>query len=396
MRKESALPVIGCCCPACGDLSLQRQRVKRLIMDLEREHPHVKASMMKALTNVMPRHLLDRRLAGGPAPPPAESTESPEPAFPQLVGLRIRVTCGPWCSGSAMRGSRSTTASSAASATGLLALVGVQRGDGPADVAHVAAKLRDLRIFDDDGGADGRPRMNRSVVDVGGSVLVVSQFTLAADTRRGRRPSFDAAAPPDEARRLYEDVVADLRASGVAVATGEFQAAMRVTLENDGPVTLRPREPAVVIPASRLMSVVGAWRALAAILAHRRMRCAPPDERGSEDHVPDTLTITKAHAYGNDFLFAAGDEIGAADLPALARTVCARHTGIGGDGLIVYGFTPDGATMHLLNADGSPSELSGNGLRCLAALVMRERERRGDGDGPTCTPGPAPAIGSSC
>ena len=107
---------------------------------------------------------------------------------------------------------------------------------------------------------------------------------------------------------------------------------------------------------------------------------APPDERGIEDHVPDTLTITKAHAYGNDFLFVAGDEVGAADLPALARTVCARHTGIGGDGLIVYGFTPDGATMHLLNADGSPSELSGNGLRCLAALVMRERERRGDGE----------------
>ncbi len=75
--KESALPVIGCCCPACGDLSLQRQRVKRLIMDLEREHPHVKASMMKALTNVMPRHLLDRRLAAAPASAPAESTESP-------------------------------------------------------------------------------------------------------------------------------------------------------------------------------------------------------------------------------------------------------------------------------------------------------------------------------
>ena len=88
--KESALPVIGCCCPACGDLSLQRQRVKRLIMDLEREHPHVKASMMKALTNVMPRHLLDRRLAAAPASAPAESAESTEPAFPQLVGLRIR------------------------------------------------------------------------------------------------------------------------------------------------------------------------------------------------------------------------------------------------------------------------------------------------------------------
>ena len=95
--------------------------------------------------------------------------------------------------------------------------------------------------------------------------------------------------------------------------------------------------------------------------------------------MPHPLTITKAHAYGNDFLFALGDAVGDADLPALARTVCARHTGIGGDGLIVYGFTPDGATMRLLNADGSPSELSGNGLRCLAALVMRDRERRGDG-----------------
>ncbi|MGD9903714.1 MAG: D-aminoacyl-tRNA deacylase [Vicinamibacterales bacterium] len=120
---------------------------------------------------------------------------------------------------------------------GLLALVGVQRGDDAADVAHVAGKLRELRIFDDEGGTDGRVRMNRSVVDVGGSVLVVSQFTLAADTRRGRRPSFDSAAPPDDARRLYEAVVADLRSAGVAVATGEFQAVMRVTLENDGPVT---------------------------------------------------------------------------------------------------------------------------------------------------------------
>jgi D-tyrosyl-tRNA(Tyr) deacylase len=120
---------------------------------------------------------------------------------------------------------------------GLLALVGVERGDGAADVTHVATKLRELRIFDDDGGADGRTRMNRSVVDVGGAVLVVSQFTLAADTRRGRRPSFDTAAAPDEARRLYEAVVTDLRAAGVPVATGEFQAAMRVTLENDGPVT---------------------------------------------------------------------------------------------------------------------------------------------------------------
>ncbi len=89
------------------------------------------------------------------------------------------------------------------------------------------------------------------------------------------------------------------------------------------------------------------------------------------------MTITKAHAYGNDFLFAADEAVRGADLPALARTLCARHTGIGADGLIVYRFTADGATMHLTNADGSPSELSGNGLRCLAALVMRDRERRG-------------------
>lgn len=120
---------------------------------------------------------------------------------------------------------------------GLLVLVGVEQGDGADDVTHIAGKIRDLRVFDDDGGADGRVRMNRSVVDIGGAVLVVSQFTLAADCRRGRRPSFDHAAAPDEARRLYEAVVADLRGAGVPVETGEFQAAMRVTLENDGPVT---------------------------------------------------------------------------------------------------------------------------------------------------------------
>ena len=120
---------------------------------------------------------------------------------------------------------------------GLLVLVGVEQGDGTDDVTHIAGKIRDLRVFDDDGGADGRVRMNRSVVDIGGAVLVVSQFTLAADCRSGRRPSFDHAAAPDEARRLYEAVVADLRGAGVPVETGEFQAAMRVTLENDGPVT---------------------------------------------------------------------------------------------------------------------------------------------------------------
>lgn len=128
---------------------------------------------------------------------------------------------------------------------GLLVLVGVERGDGPNDVAHIAGKIRDLRIFDDDGGDDGKVRMNRAVGDIGGAVLVVSQFTLAADCRKGRRPSFDHAAAPDEARRLYEEVVAALRAAGLPVETGEFQAQMRVTLENDGPVTfvLESRRP---------------------------------------------------------------------------------------------------------------------------------------------------------
>lgn len=92
-----------------------------------------------------------------------------------------------------------------------------------------------------------------------------------------------------------------------------------------------------------------------------------------------SLTVTKAHAYGNDFLFVVHDALRDRDVAALARTLCARHTGIGADGLILYGLTADGATMRLINADGSPSELSGNGLRCLAALVVRERERHGAG-----------------
>lgn len=120
---------------------------------------------------------------------------------------------------------------------GLLVLVGVERGDGPADVAFIAGKVRDLRIFDSD-DADEVRRMHRSVVDMGGGVLVVSQFTLAADCRRGRRPSFDRAAPPDDARALYEAVVEALRADGLTVATGEFQADMQVALVNDGPVTI--------------------------------------------------------------------------------------------------------------------------------------------------------------
>ena len=121
---------------------------------------------------------------------------------------------------------------------GLLAFVGVEKDDRPTDVSYVATKVRDLRIFDDEGDDTGRKRMNRSVVDIAGDVLVVSQFTLAADVRRGRRPSFDDAAEPETARRLYEDVVRELQASGVRVVTGEFQAMMQVQLVNDGPVTI--------------------------------------------------------------------------------------------------------------------------------------------------------------
>ena len=120
--------------------------------------------------------------------------------------------------------------------SGLLVLVGVDRDDGPADVEYVANKVRELRVFDEPG--DSARHSNRSVQDVGGSVLVVSQFTLSGDCRKGRRPSFDAAAPPAVARPLYEDVVRALRSAGVTVETGEFQAMMQVSLVNDGPVTL--------------------------------------------------------------------------------------------------------------------------------------------------------------
>jgi D-tyrosyl-tRNA(Tyr) deacylase len=116
---------------------------------------------------------------------------------------------------------------------GLLVLLGVETGDGPADVHYIASKIRELRIF-----PDADQKMNLSVADVGGAVLIVSQFTLAGDCRKGRRPSFDAAATPDLARPLYETVVSDLRASGLTLATGEFQAKMQVALVNDGPVTL--------------------------------------------------------------------------------------------------------------------------------------------------------------
>lgn len=119
---------------------------------------------------------------------------------------------------------------------GLLVLVGVERGDGAPDVQYIASKVRELRIFEDPAGSS--THLNRSVSDVGGSVLVVSQFTLAGDCRKGRRPSFDDAEAPHLAEPLYEGVIRELRKSGLSVATGAFQATMQVSLVNDGPVTL--------------------------------------------------------------------------------------------------------------------------------------------------------------
>ena len=116
---------------------------------------------------------------------------------------------------------------------GLLVLVGVATDDGPADVAYVAGKIRELRVFEDHGG-----KMNRALADVGGSVLAVSQFTLYGDSRKGRRPSFDRAAPAGTGRVLFDAVVAELRAAGVAVETGAYRAHMQVELVNDGPVTI--------------------------------------------------------------------------------------------------------------------------------------------------------------
>ena len=119
---------------------------------------------------------------------------------------------------------------------GLLVFVSVAREDGPDDARYIAAKVRDLRVFEDPAADDAH--LNRAVQEVGGAVLVVSQFTLAGDCRKGRRPSFDAAAPPSLARPLYEEVVRALREAGLTVETGEFQAMMQVSLVNDGPVTL--------------------------------------------------------------------------------------------------------------------------------------------------------------
>ena len=116
---------------------------------------------------------------------------------------------------------------------GLLVLLGVEPDDGDAEVRWMADKCADLRIFEDDAG-----KMNRSVQETGGAMLVVSQFTLLGDCRKGRRPSFVGAAPADHAEKLYQQFVAHIRNRNIEVATGTFRAHMEVSLVNDGPVTM--------------------------------------------------------------------------------------------------------------------------------------------------------------
>ena len=116
---------------------------------------------------------------------------------------------------------------------GLLVLLGVGRSDTEGDASYLAEKIVGLRIFEDEGG-----KMNRSVQDIRGGILVVSQFTLYGDVRRGKRPSFDDAAPPENARGMYEFFVAQLRKSGLRCETGRFQEMMQVELVNEGPVTI--------------------------------------------------------------------------------------------------------------------------------------------------------------
>jgi len=117
--------------------------------------------------------------------------------------------------------------------TGLLILLGVGQADTEADAAYLAGKISGLRIFEDEQG-----KMNLSVKDIGGSVLAVSQFTLYGDVRRGKRPSFDAAAPPDRAGELYACFVEHIRGGGLGCETGRFRETMQVELVNEGPVTI--------------------------------------------------------------------------------------------------------------------------------------------------------------
>jgi D-tyrosyl-tRNA(Tyr) deacylase len=118
-------------------------------------------------------------------------------------------------------------------AGGLLVLLGVSREDKPVDADYLAEKIIALRIFDDEQG-----KMNRSIAEAGGAMLVVSQFTLYGDARKGRRPSYDAAARPENANQLYQYFVERMRAGGIRCETGKFQAIMKVELVNDGPVTI--------------------------------------------------------------------------------------------------------------------------------------------------------------
>ena len=116
---------------------------------------------------------------------------------------------------------------------GLLVYLGAGKGDGDAERAYVLSKVLGLRIFENEAG-----KMDRSVVDIAGAMLVVSQFTLYADLSRGRRPSFDGAMPPEEAERAYEAFVHEARAQNIMVATGKFRANMQVSSSNDGPVNI--------------------------------------------------------------------------------------------------------------------------------------------------------------
>jgi D-tyrosyl-tRNA(Tyr) deacylase len=129
---------------------------------------------------------------------------------------------------------------------GLCVLVGVTHADGDADAEWIARKVWNLRVFDDDAGV-----MNRSASDIGAEILVVSQFTLYGDTAAGRRPSWSAAARPAHAEPLVEHVVSALRGLGATVATGRFRAAMRVSLVNDGPVTVLLDSPSTTSPPIR-------------------------------------------------------------------------------------------------------------------------------------------------
>ena len=139
-------------------------------------------------------------------------------AVVQRVG-RARVTVEDWVAGEIGHG--------------LLVLLGVGRDDTEADTEYLAEKIAGLRVFEDHEG-----KMNLSVLEVDGSVLAVSQFTLYGDVRKGKRPSFDSAAPPEQAKRLYELFVDRIRAAGLRCETGRFQAMMQVELVNDGPVTI--------------------------------------------------------------------------------------------------------------------------------------------------------------